>query len=633
MLKTIGIYLLFVCSVLGESIVPVRTVVDGWTFQVKGAERPTAIHPGESLRSQGFPAPVHGVYRVEIEYPKLQQGFTQGIHLDRIQSADKVYWNGSLIGETGSFEPYIPYWFRPRLYAIPTDLIRPGKNLLEVEIECRESLFLCGLFRGTPKVGDYDSLKEDLIYQDLFQVVIAVLFLGIFVQQAIAYLLNRYSNASLYLALSAIIFVGWRGTLLNKTHYIGLSFELIIRVFYFCQTLFPAFLLLFVYAMFERRLGIFAKCILLGDLVLGFLQLYDFNPDSRIMLVYAWEVLLVLKIPTLIGVLASQFRKSAEATLVLLGALFAAVLGVTDVAVDLLTGKNEFFSQYGLLVFLFSGIMGISIQNARARKDLKKLNDSLETLVQSRTHELEKQYRILNEEILVAGGLQSRLIPGLDGQIAGLSVNSVYVPVEKIGGDYFDFHDYGDGQVQFLLCDVAGHGISAALIASMLKISFLELAPRHPEPADLLTSLNARMVPVVEKNFITAVAALFDTKTGEIRYSLAGHPSPIVLTDSSSLPVFLEGRGPILGWRKEIVLRTWKRDLKKGDRFFFYTDGITEALNAGREMFGEERLLDLLRDSFNRSPRNLNESILSSLREFAGFRLPDDVTYFAVDVI
>lgn len=633
MLKVIGVYLFFVLSLYAEASVAKRTLSEGWTFESAETGSVLPVRVGENLVSQGYKTPIQGIYRIEIEYPEAVPGYTQGVYLDRIQSVDQVYWNGVWIGETGSLDPYRPDWFRPRLYPIPTDLIRAGKNILEVRVACRETRLLCGMFRSVPKIGDYDSIKEDLIYEDLFQVVIAVLFLGIFVQQAIAYLLNRYSDASLFLALSAIIFVGWRGALLNKIHYMGFSFELVERVFYVCQTLFPSFLFLFVYSMFERRLGIVAKLILGGDFILSILQMLGFDPDTRILLVYGWEILLGLKIPVLIGVLASQFRKSAEATLVLLGALFAAVLGLTDIAIDLLTGKNEFFSQYGLLVFLFSGIMGISVQNARARSDLKRLNDSLETLVQSRTQELEKQYKILNEEFLVAGGLQSRLIPGLDGQIGGLSVNSVYVPMEKIGGDYFDFHDYGDGQVQFLLCDVAGHGISAALIASMLKISFLELAPKHPEPAELLASLNSRMVPVVEKNFITAVAALFDTKTGQISYSLAGHPAPILMRDPLSVPVFLEGRGPILGWRKEIRLGTWRQELRKGDRFFFYTDGITEALNSGREMFGEGRLLDLLRDSFDRSPRNLNEMILSSLREFAGIRLPDDVTYFAVDVI
>ncbi|PJZ68172.1 serine/threonine protein phosphatase [Leptospira perolatii] len=611
----------------------VKSLDADWTFTQEGSPTPRSVKIALGLLDQGYKIPIKGKYRIAIHYSGKNDGLTQGVYLDRIQSIDKTYWNGKLIGSTGEFDPYSPNWIRPRFYPIPTHMILPGENVLEVEIECRESRLFCGIFRSAPKVGDYDKIKEDLIYEDLVQVTFAVLFLGIFLQQAIAHFLNRYSNASLFLSLSAILYVGWRVAVLNKTHYLGIPFELIVRVFFICQTLFPAFLILFVYALFEKKPGIFVQAILGADFIIAFLHLYSFSPDQRFLMVYFWEILLGLKIIALVSLVATHYKSSGEGKIILIGALLAAFLGISDVVKDVITGKNQFLFQYGMLVFLFAGVMGIAVQNARARKDLKELNESLETLVEIRTQELEKQYRLLNEEIIVAAGLQSKLIPGLDGKIGRLLVNSVYVPAEKIGGDYFDSYAYGEDKIQFLLCDVAGHGISAALIASMLKISFLELAPKHSEPADLLIELNARLVPVVEKNFITAVAATFDLELGEVRYSLAGHPPPVLVREESEEPIIMDGKGSILGWRKEIQLGTWREKLKRGDRFFFYTDGITEAISPEKEMFGEARLISLLRDSFSRNPRNLNEEILANIKDFAGNKLPDDVTYLTVDVI
>lgn len=589
------------------------------------------IEVGRGLVEQGYSVPIRGVYRLEINIPEPSV-HTQGVFLDRLHSVDKTYWNGKFIGGAGEFSPdYYPYWIRSRFYSIATDQILSGKNILEIQIECREKEFMCGMFRSIPRMGSYESIKDELIYQDLYQLVFVSLFVGIFLQQAISYILNRSSHAGLYLAATAISFVAWRLPLLHKIHFLGWNPELLVRTLFFSQCIFPCFIILFVYSLFEEKPSRIVFTILALDVIVAVVQFLPLNPDDRFQFIYLWYGLLTFKIPILVSLLSRFYKKKPEAIVVSIGALVATCFGIADIVSDLVVGKNQYLSQYGIFAFMFAGILAIGIQNARTRRALKNLNESLELIVGLRTQELEKQYRLLSDEMHMAGSLQAKLIPSMQGNVCGLKVNSVYIPMEKIGGDYFDFYIHDQDTVMFLLCDVLGHGIPAALIASMLKISFLELGPKHKEPDKLLEELNQKMIPVVDKNYITALACSFDLKTMKVHYSVMGHPNPILVSGKGMAPVILDGKGPILGWIKEAKIRSWKMDLYQGDRYFFYTDGITEAQNSYKELFGEDRLLELLSDGRGLEPSQLNQKILNSVRLYSP-KLSDDLTFFTVEM-
>ncbi|BDA78020.1 hypothetical protein LPTSP3_g09500 [Leptospira kobayashii] len=628
---SICFFLLAYSDIAAQTQEEVRRLETGWTFTDFGTNETKPVQVGQGLVDQGYSVPIRGVYRLEVDIAKPAV-YTQGIFLDRLHSVDSTFWNGKSIGSTGKFSPdYYPYWISSRFYSIPTDSILLGKNVLEVQIECREVEFMCGIFRNIPRMGSYESLKDELIYEDLRQLVFVSLFFGIFIQQAISYILNRSSHAGLYLAATAILFVTWRLPILHKIHFLDWNPELLVRTLFFSQCMFPCAIILFVYSLFEEKPSRIVLGLLSLDVVIGFIQFFPLNPDYRFQFVYLWYVLLAFKVPLLITLLARFYNKKSEAIVVSIGALVATCFGIADIVSDLAIGKNQYLSQYGIFAFMFSGILAIGIQNARTRNALKNLNESLEMIVGQRTQELEKQYRILSDEMHMAGSLQSKLIPSMQGDVCGLKVNSVYIPMEKIGGDYYDFYIHDKDTVMFLLCDVLGHGIPAALIASMLKISFLELGPKHKEPDRLLEELNLKMIPVVDKNYITALACSFDLKSMEVRYSVMGHPNPIFVSGTGHAPVILDGKGPILGWRKEAKIQSWKMNLYQGDRYFFYTDGITEAQNSYKELFGESRLLELLSDGRGLEPKQLNKKILDSVRTYSP-KLSDDLTFFTVEM-
>ncbi|MCG6153333.1 PP2C family protein-serine/threonine phosphatase [Leptospira bandrabouensis] len=627
-MKFLWLIVLLSSSAIYSEIV---TLESGWTFQREGETIAKPVLVGVPLIEQGYKVPIRGKYRLKIFVPVLPE-YSQAIYMDRLHSADQTFWNGKYIGSTGSFTPnYYPYWHKVRYYEIPISILKLGENELVVDVECRETQFRCGLFRSVPIFGNQDQIKDKMVFEDVYQIVIAALFFGIFLQQGIGYALNRSSKSGIYLAGTAILFVGWRLPVLNKIHFLMVSPEILVRLLFFCQFVFPVFILLFVYTLFDRRLTKLAVITFFLDVVLGIIQLFPMDPDSRFYLVYLWYILLAVKVPILVQLLAKNYKKTAEAVVVSLGALVATFFGIADVITDVVTGKNDYLTQYGILTFLFSGVLAIALQSARTKRELRNLNESLEMLVTLRTQELHKQFKLLHDDLVIAAGLQSKLIPPMEFEHHSLSVASVFMPMEKIGGDYFDYYIHEDSSISFLLCDVLGHGIAAALIASMLKVNFLEIAPKEKDPGAFLLELNQKMLPVVEKNYITAVACHFDLERLIMKYSVMGHPSPFIMNVFSHTLAPLTGRGPIMGWKKDVLVETFSRKLEVGDRFFFYTDGITESQNKRRELYGESRLKGQLVDGLNLSIHDLNEKIKKDIRKFA-FRLSDDVTYFTIDI-
>ncbi|PJZ44957.1 PP2C family protein-serine/threonine phosphatase [Leptospira brenneri] len=627
-MKPVFLLVFLLTASLNAEVLPLES---GWTFQLEGDNNSKPVLVGVPLVGQGYKVPLRGRYRLEISIPTFPES-SRAIYMDRIHSVDQTFWNGKAIGSTGSFSPeYYPYWHKVRYYEIPISFLKEGKNELVVEIECRETQFRCGIFRSVPLFGAQDQIKDKMVFEDVNQILILALFFGIFLQQAIGYALNRSSKSGLYLAGTAVFFVGWRLPVLNKIHFLMIEPEVLVRLLFFCQFIFPVFIMLFVHSLFDRRITKLAVITFFLDTVLAFLQLFSMDPDHRFYLVYIWYILLGIKVPILIQLLFRNYKKTVEAIVVSLGALVATFLGIADVITDLITGKNAYLTQYGILTFLFTGVLAIALQSARTRRELRNLNESLEMIVTLRTQELHKQYKLLHDDLVMAAGLQSKLIPPMEFKHNTLSVASVFMPMEKIGGDYFDYFVHNDGSISFLLCDVLGHGIAAALIASMLKVNFLEIAPKEKDPALFLSELNLKMLPVVEKNYITAVVSHFDLENSILKYSVMGHPSPYSMNLNSNDLTPLGGRGPIMGWKKDISLETFTKELKSGDRFFFYTDGITESQNKSREMYGELRLRHQLAEGLNLSPKDLNEKIQKDIRNFA-FRLSDDVTYFTIDI-
>ena len=221
--------------------------------------------------------------------------------------------------------------------------------------------------------------------------------------------------------------------------------------------------------------------------------------------------------------------------------------------------------------------------------------------------------------------MQRSLLPSALPDVGRVEVGHVYQSAARVdvGGDVYDFLRLDDGRLAVVLGDVTGKGIQAAADMAMAKFSFRALARTHPEPADFLASANEVVVDEIETGkFITMLYVLLDADAGTVASASAGHPAARVVTAEGEVGE-LGGHGLALGIDSDQEYSVAQTALAPGTTVVLYTDGVLEARRDG-ELYGEERLDDLLRRRAGLPPQELAEAILADCKSFAGGELSDD---------
>jgi sigma-B regulation protein RsbU (phosphoserine phosphatase) len=188
------------------------------------------------------------------------------------------------------------------------------------------------------------------------------------------------------------------------------------------------------------------------------------------------------------------------------------------------------------------------------------------------------------------------------------------------------------GQLGVLVADVSGHGVPAALIASMVKIALAVQENEIHDPGVVLTRMNRALCGRFELAYVTATFALIDPAAGRLSYAVAGHPSPLLLRAGGRLES-LDQRGLVLGFLPDASYSSSVvPGLAGGDRLVFYTDGITEAARADGEFFGDRQFQRLLAGSEKESADRFVPALVDAARRWSGADFADDVTLVVVDV-
>jgi len=234
----------------------------------------------------------------------------------------------------------------------------------------------------------------------------------------------------------------------------------------------------------------------------------------------------------------------------------------------------------------------------------------------------ERQRVELEGELATARDIQRSILPTSMPSVAGLTFAARFEPASSVAGDLYDFVAADDARVGVLVADVAGHGVPAALIASMVKVAVSSHARLADDPATLLRELNATLRRDVRRNFVTATYLWFDGL--HVTVSNAGHAPPVLVRGDEI--VELGPHGVLLGRFAIVSYSSATVPLQPGDRIAAWTDGIVEARNARGEEFGEERLHALLREGA--SPDAVVEKVLAWRAGDA-----DDLTIVVVEVL
>ncbi|HVF92657.1 MAG TPA: SpoIIE family protein phosphatase [Blastocatellia bacterium] len=236
------------------------------------------------------------------------------------------------------------------------------------------------------------------------------------------------------------------------------------------------------------------------------------------------------------------------------------------------------------------------------------------------------------QEIQDAREIQHGLLPKEIPQIRGCEISASWIPALNVSGDYFDVIKFGDDKVGLCIADVSGKGLPAALLMCNLQAAVKAFISEEVPPQELCRKLNR----VIHSNtaidrFITLFYCVVDTRARKLTYSNAGHCAPIVMRRDGTGARLEEG-GALLGPFPDWDYEQKELDLRAGDRIILFTDGVTEAFNSQGADFGEERMIQLLRENRGASVVEIQERLIRAISEFSGGSFHDDVTSIALSI-
>ena len=245
----------------------------------------------------------------------------------------------------------------------------------------------------------------------------------------------------------------------------------------------------------------------------------------------------------------------------------------------------------------------------------------------ARLAEIEEGDRRIQRDLSQAAEIQRGVLPSRPPRLAGADVAGFNVACRTVGGDYYDYFPYSDARAGLALGDVSGKGMPASLMMMALHARVQVLAEDPSDLAAFMTRLNkATCVNCPSNRFITFFFCVLDASTGDLAYANAGHNPPVLMRANGAAEM-VEGGGPVLGLLPMAPYRQMRVHLEPGDLLALYSDGVTEADNTAEEEFGEERLIEALRQNRTEPAEAIVQAVRNALAGFtATAPQADDIT-------
>jgi len=253
--------------------------------------------------------------------------------------------------------------------------------------------------------------------------------------------------------------------------------------------------------------------------------------------------------------------------------------------------------------------------------------------VLTRARQQELGYAALSRELELARSIQQSLLPQRMPDVPGLRLNAAYLPMSAVAGDFYEILPLANGRTLVLVADVSGHGIPAALVASMVKVAVAAAADRHDTPGGILSAINRSLTGKFERAYVTACCFVIDSRQQKVMYAAAGHP-PALLRRVDGRVEPLDKGGVILTLLPSVSYDTEEVSFGAGDRLLVYTDGLTEATRQhGDEFFGDSELARLV--SSTPLSEDLLRTVLDAHRRWIGegTAVSDDISVVVIESV
>jgi phosphoserine phosphatase RsbU/P len=534
-------------------------------------------------------------YRLRVKDNPSQTGLALREYL--ISPAFEIYVNGRLLMQSGQVAPYLPYTTNARLLnPIPNFILKTGSLVIAMRVHISPAEWTNGsdpgFFATNLTLGQQDTLAQQdwlavigenapLWLDWSFEIGLGLVALVLFAAQ------RRQSDYLWIAALGALRLLESPEPFLASFYNIPLHWELLT---FLLRVASPYIWLSLYFAFVHQRIGWYwrAFLVLAGITnVLSAMQgvFFSLPVPMRFLINLPFVVLLSVVIPI---VLAVHLRRgNREAGILLIPALLFSLFIYALFGFNILYQFPAFsaVAQRGLILISQHPVGPFTFSLGFISDILSTL--SLAVIILLRSSNMSRRQALLESELAAAQQVQQLLLPEKIDAVPGFTVESVYQPAQQVGGDFFQILPTKDNGLLLVVGDVAGKGLPAAMLVSLIIGAIRTAAENTHDPDLLLRRLNERLVGRSGSGFSTALAAHF-AADGQVQIANAGHLPPYLDGREIELP----GELP-LGIVSQAHYETISFYVPPGSRLIFYSDGIIEAQNTKGELFGFERGLEL----------------------------------------
>jgi phosphoserine phosphatase RsbU/P len=303
---------------------------------------------------------------------------------------------------------------------------------------------------------------------------------------------------------------------------------------------------------------------------------------------------------------------------------------VRDIPVIFLTGKTEADDEtkgfeVGAVDYIHKPFSP-AVMRARVHTHLR-LRETREQLA--------RQLLYINNELEMAREIQLSILPQEIPKIDGLEISARYIPMSSVAGDFYDFIRVDEKRVGILVADVSGHGLPAALIASMLQVALAAQFVHASDPGRVLAGLHQALCGKFQHHFVTAVYVFVDMEKKSMSYAGAGHPPLLLWRGATQSTSELEENGLPLGMFPNSTYSVGQIQVKAGDKLVLYTDGIVETESPSEQAFGVDLFKGFLQSKHDLRADLFADSLLDELSSWSehprGQGQQDDITFLTID--
>lgn len=284
------------------------------------------------------------------------------------------------------------------------------------------------------------------------------------------------------------------------------------------------------------------------------------------------------------------------------------------------------------LAEITNGNLNVTV-DVRSNAEFASLSDDINSTVKTLKEYIKQAAARIDKELEYAKQIQLSALPTNFPKQEDYGIYARMIAAKEVGGDFYDFYKLNDQTAAFLVADVSGKGIPAAMFMMTAKTIIKDLAENGLAVNDIFTKANEKLCENNESGmFVTVWMGVLDLATGNLKYANAGHNPPLLLHQNGKFEYLRSRAGFVLAGMEGVRYRINEINLYKGDRIFLYTDGVTEATNTDGKLYGEDRLIDFMNKNPLAESSRLLKSLKENIDEFVG-EAPqfDDITMLMLD--